>query len=53
MNEEETRPTEGYLKCSPEVLAEILAALEEQRIVKELVNSASGVLEGEENGTGI
>jgi hypothetical protein len=43
MNEEETRPTEGFLKCSPEVWAKILEELEIHRVAKKLIRSAAGV----------
>jgi hypothetical protein len=43
MNEQETRPTEGYFKCSSEVWAKILEELEIHRVAKKLIRSASGV----------
>jgi hypothetical protein len=51
MNEEETRPTEGYLKCSPEVSREIEAALrlkEIDKIVRPLIESATPSNGGQE-----
>lgn len=57
MNEEpDYRPTSGFFACGPKVAREIEAALRQKeidRVARPLIESAAGVLEGDQNGSGI
>jgi hypothetical protein len=54
MNDE--RPTTGFFACGAKVAREIEAALrlkEIDKVARPLIESAAGVLEGDQNGPGI